>query len=115
MCGRQTAPQARLDQVQKDTETRPQAIQFGVDNALNDAESAIAAKNFTDAQRAVERARVARNSNPNIFTPQEITAFDTRIETTQNRLDQERARWNAVQNAAQQKQTAKEMEARQQE
>ena len=115
LSGRQTANQTRLDQVQKDIETRRQAIQYSIDNALNDAETAIGGKDFTSAQRAVERARVARNSNPNIFTPQEVNAFDTRIETTQNRLDQERARWTAVQAQQQQKQTAKEMQQRQEE
>ena len=44
LSGRQTVTQSRLDQMQKEIETRRQAVQYSVDNAISDAESAIAAK-----------------------------------------------------------------------
>jgi general secretion pathway protein D len=111
--GRGAAPGTLMDRTQQAIETQRQAIEYSLTNALTDADAAITANNFIDAQRGVDRARVARNSNPNIFTPQEISQFDTRIETAQNRLDQARAHFAETDSKRQAEEAARAIQSRQ--
>jgi general secretion pathway protein D len=67
-----------------------QYVQYTIDNSLNRAESLIAQRQFDDAQRAVESARIARNTNPLIFPDTDLRTFDERIANAQVRLDQAR-------------------------
>ncbi len=48
--------------------------------------TAIGKNDFTAAQDALNRARVARSSNPNVFTPEEMRTFDARVATAQSDL-----------------------------
>jgi len=62
---------------------RRQAITYQVDSALERAKKAIAINDFAGAQAAIESARVARGTDPIIFTRDDINGFDTRIASAQ--------------------------------
>ena len=97
LTGRSVAGASQLDQVAKDIETRRQAIQYNFDDALTNGDKAIAANNFTEAQAQVNVARVARNQDPQIFSPTEIQTFDSRLADAQLRLDNSRTSFEAAQ------------------
>jgi tetratricopeptide (TPR) repeat protein len=82
LTGRMPAGASQLDRVQQEIETRRQAIQYNFDTAVTDAESARNANNFTQAQSKLDLARVARNQDPQIFSPTELQAFDSRLADT---------------------------------
>jgi general secretion pathway protein D len=65
---------------------RRDAIRWNFDQAIADANAAIARKEFNDAQEALDRARVAKESNPTIFSQQDLAAFDSTIANAQLRL-----------------------------
>jgi general secretion pathway protein D len=67
-----------------------QYVRYAIDNALAQAEAQIQARNFTDAQRSVDSARAARNTNPLIFPDADLRSFDQRIADMQVRLDASR-------------------------
>jgi general secretion pathway protein D len=66
---------------------RIQAINYSFNSAVADANNAISAGDFAAAQRAIDRARIARNTDPTIFTPQQINVFDQTIANTQASLE----------------------------
>lgn len=82
-------PDILLQQQQINQQQREE-IQFRVSDALNNAQTNIAAGKFEDAQASIENARVARTINPTIFRPEELSQFDGQIQATQTSLDQAR-------------------------
>ena len=94
LTGRSAAGASQLDRVAKDIDMRRQAIQYNFDTAMQDADKAIAANNFTEVRR-INVGRVARNQDPQIFSSLEITAFDSRLADEQQRLDTSRAAFEA--------------------
>jgi len=65
---------------------RREAIQWSFNQAVADANAAIARRDFNTAQEQLDRARVAKESNPTIFSQQDLAAFDSTIANTQLRL-----------------------------
>ncbi len=65
---------------------RRDAIQWSFDQAIADANAAIVRRDFNAAQEALDRARVAKESNPSIFSQQALAAFDSTVANTQLRL-----------------------------
>ncbi|HEV8604362.1 MAG TPA: hypothetical protein VGQ99_03290 [Tepidisphaeraceae bacterium] len=65
---------------------RRDAIRWSFDQAIADANAAIARRDFNAAQEALDRARVAKESNPSIFSQQALAAFDSTVANTQLRL-----------------------------
>ncbi|MEO6435884.1 MAG: hypothetical protein ABIP55_08995, partial [Tepidisphaeraceae bacterium] len=81
---------ALLDDRAKQILAQKQDITFNVNSELEKADTAIQANNYADAQAAVNRARVARDTNPNIFTEQEIRGFDSQLAQAQTQLEARR-------------------------
>ena len=86
-----------MDKVQQEIEQRREAIQYNFDTAITDTNTAITSNDFATAQAKLDIARVARNQDPQIFTPTEISNFDTQIAQTQLRLDNSKASFDATQ------------------
>ncbi|HWP39446.1 MAG TPA: hypothetical protein VNL70_00875, partial [Tepidisphaeraceae bacterium] len=111
-----------LTQREAQIRQQQQYITYSFNTAISDARRAIEARNFADARAAIERARVARNSNPGIFTQEQIRQFDTTIAETQlaydraveaDRLAQEEAaRRTAQQMLREQQETAEQQKQR---
>jgi general secretion pathway protein D len=80
---------------------RSQAIRWSFDQAVADANAAIARRDFNAAQEALDRARVAKESDPTVFSQQDLANFDSVIANTQLRLTraQETGRITAEQTA----------------
>ena len=92
-----TAPSG-LGQLSNVLPERIQAITYSFNSAITDANNAIGAGNFADAQRALDRARIARNTDPTIFTVQQVNVFDTTIANTDaalQRAEQQSSQANA--------------------
>ena len=62
------------------------AIRWNFDQAIADANAAIAARDFNKAQEALDRARVAKESNPTVFSKEDLDRFDSIVVNTQLRL-----------------------------
>jgi general secretion pathway protein D len=60
-------------------EARRSAIQYNFDDALGDANEAIRTNDFQSATTALQRAEVARSTDPTIFNRDELNKFDARI------------------------------------
>ncbi len=65
---------------------RAQAIRWSFDQAIADANAAIARRDFAEAQAALDRARVAKESDPAAFSQEELARFDSVVANTQLRL-----------------------------
>lgn len=63
-----------------------QIITYSFEKAIADAQAAIAAKNYTAAQEALDAATVAKESNPGIFTAAQLQAFETTVINTRSAL-----------------------------
>lgn len=59
-----------------------QAIQYAFNNSIANANQAIAQGDFTAARRAIDSARIQRNTNPTIFTQQQLNVMDQTIANT---------------------------------
>src|SRR4029079_14655375 len=70
------------------TQQQRQYVDYEINRNLTRADELIANHTYNDAQAAISSARVARNTNPGIFTDEEFRAFDQRIADAQTRLDQ---------------------------
>ncbi len=69
-----------------------QEITYQFDQAIADAREALARKDFGAVSADLQRAQVARNQNPNIFTPQALRSYDNQIRQSQLALDTARER-----------------------
>jgi general secretion pathway protein D len=83
LLGRQPGREDQLTRVQKEIEIRRQEIMYRVDQALEEATNAVRQNDYTGAQAAVDRARVALNTDRTIFTPDELRRMETRIANAQ--------------------------------
>ncbi len=83
LLGRQPGREDQLTRVQKEIEIRRQEIMYRVDQALEEAGNDVRSNDYTAAQAAVDRARVALNTDRTIFTPDEIQRMETRIANAQ--------------------------------
>lgn len=64
-----------------------QAIEYSFQRNIEEARQAIAANNFDQAQAAIDAARVARDSDPTVFSQQELSQFNSTIANTQAALN----------------------------
>ncbi|MGB7158913.1 MAG: hypothetical protein WBD40_12645, partial [Tepidisphaeraceae bacterium] len=87
LTGRGTGGSNLIDRQQETIELTRQEVTFTVNNSLGDVQQAISANDFTTAQAALERARVATNLNPQVFTEAENRQFRQRIEQTQTQVN----------------------------
>ena len=86
--GRNAAASSPLDQVAQNIKARQQEIRWNFDTAIKNANDATNRGDFAGAQVNLEQARVARNSDPNLFTENEIRDFETRLANAQLKLTQ---------------------------
>lgn len=75
-----------LTQAETVLEAKKDAIRFSVNSALEQASQAQAAGEFQEASRALLRAQAARDSDPQIFTADELRDFDSRIRDTRTQV-----------------------------
>ncbi|MCC6424751.1 MAG: hypothetical protein IT447_14850 [Phycisphaerales bacterium] len=66
-------------------------VQYSFDSAITAANDAIGNNKFVDAQRQLQNARIARDSDPGVFNPQELAQFDNTLAQTQAKLDRSMA------------------------
>jgi general secretion pathway protein D len=89
--GRATPSSAStLSKHERDILAEKGAITYRFNSAIDDARTATGADDFVKAQTSIDAARVARNSDPGIFTTPEIQNFDSTISSTQVALDAEK-------------------------
>ena len=65
---------------------RIQAITYTFNAAIDKSNQAIGANDFAGARRALDQARVARNTDPTVFTQQQLNVFDSTIANTSAEL-----------------------------
>ncbi|MFN4242711.1 MAG: hypothetical protein ACK4PI_05690 [Tepidisphaerales bacterium] len=73
------APPSLLTEQERAIRARRDVVRFQFDSALSAAREATANGDFDEARRSLDRAKLARNQDPNIFTPAELAEFDTAV------------------------------------
>lgn len=86
--GRAAQPSSALDEQDRLVRARQQAIRYSLETSLGGVRQDIADNDFKAARAALESARVARNTDPTIFTQADVREMDTRIASAQLALDQ---------------------------
>ncbi|HZZ43499.1 MAG TPA: hypothetical protein VFE58_11225 [Tepidisphaeraceae bacterium] len=76
----------------KEIETQRQAITYSFNTALDASNTAIDSGDFKTARTQLASARVAAESDPTIFSPEDTRKFNSQIAATQGRLDTAEAR-----------------------
>jgi general secretion pathway protein D len=61
---------------------RIQAIDYSFHSNIDAANRAIGTKDFATAQRSLDNARIARNTDPTIFTPEQLNQYDATLANT---------------------------------
>ena len=97
LMGRNPSPQNLPERATQEMAARQGEIQYQVQSNLDQARSAIQQQQWGNAQIAIDRARLAANSDPSIFTPQQIRQFRTQIDQVQ--LDLQSAQQRAAETA----------------
>ena len=75
-----------LERQSVEIEARRQSIIYSFNTALDKAQADTQGKHIPEARADIERARVARMTDPQIFRDDEIRAFDSRIATAEQSL-----------------------------
>ena len=88
--GRAPITTTLLDDQQKLNKANKEAVTFAFNDSIDKAKEGIAKNDFKLAQLQLESAIVARNQDTNLFTQDEVKAFDTTIATTDLSLRQAR-------------------------
>ncbi|HXE52166.1 MAG TPA: hypothetical protein VN541_04090, partial [Tepidisphaeraceae bacterium] len=99
MMGRSPAPTNLANQVGADVRARQQEIAYQVQSNLDQARAAIGQHDFGTAQTDLDRARLAANADPSIFTPEALRNF-------RNQIDQVELQLHQTQEQVQQQQSA---------
>jgi general secretion pathway protein D len=68
-----------MTEVQRQIQAKRQVINYNFDVSIQSARDAITRGDFNVAAASLEAARAARNTDPTIFTPAEISSFDGQI------------------------------------
>ncbi len=84
-------PQDLLKKGVEDRQVVVDAIRWSFETAIQDARLATAKHEWAQAQASIDQARVARLSNPALFSRDELAAFDGQIQAAELRLKQEQA------------------------
>ena len=90
--GRNPSPADLMNEAAHTIEARRGEIHYNVQSNLDQARAAIAQGNWSDAQIAIDRARLAASADPSIFTPKEIRSLTNSIDQTDLQLHQEQER-----------------------
>lgn len=110
LAGRAPTQSGLLNRVQQQNETRRQAITYSFNTALDASNAAIDGGDFRTARTQLAAARVAAESDPTIFTPEDIRKFNSQIAATAGRLDAAEAKAAAT---AEQEKTAEAVKSQQ--
>ena len=102
LTGRQPGTSNQLDVHAKEILARRESISYSFNTALDQAQADTQAKHIADARADIERARVARMTDPQIFRDDEIRAMDARIAAADSSLAAATAEMNAQDLATQQ-------------
>src|SRR5439155_21265892 len=113
LTGRSAAPTSPLDRVEQNIKARRQQVTYNFDTAIAEARTATANGDYAAASTALDRARVARNEDPNIFTEPEIRNFETQIANAQLALSRAQETASAQSTRTQQVETAGRIRAQQ--
>ncbi len=84
------APAGSLDRMAAEVRSRREFISYSFNSSIASARAAVASGDYKVAQSALDQARVARDTDPNIFTTAQINEFDATLRTTQASLDSAR-------------------------
>jgi general secretion pathway protein D len=106
LLGRQPGREDQLSRVAKETEIKRQEVMYNVDRALEEAGNSVRDNNYTAAQAAVDRARVAVNTDRTIFTPDELRQMEGRIANAQTDVTAKSQAFAAAEATRTQKETA---------
>lgn len=92
--GRQPLPDDALDREAKRIKETRQFVDYSIRRNLDDARASMNAGNYTEAYASVQRAQVARDTNPGVFTESELQQYDTMIANLRTEVaqTQEKAR-----------------------
>jgi Flp pilus assembly secretin CpaC len=104
LLGREVDPAPLLQQQEIQIGMRRDAILYEFNTAIDEVRDAIRRADFAAAERSLQRARIARDRDPQIFTQQEINEFNSAIAQAQAALDRaltERERLEAEDRLAQ--------------
>lgn len=80
--GKSPAPVSSSGQFVSNLKERIQAITYEFQSAIQKANQAIGNNDYAAAHRALDNARVARNTDPTVFTQSQLNNFDTIIANT---------------------------------
>ena len=80
LMGRSPAPENLMARQEQDIRARKEEITYQVQNNLDQARASIRGANWANAANAIDRARIATNADPGIFTPAELQRFRQQIE-----------------------------------
>jgi len=94
LMGRNPSPPNLIGQANEVVRARQSEIQYQVQSNLDQARAAIQEARWGDAQIAVDRARLAANSDPSIFPPDQLHQFRNQIDQTE--LDLQAAQQRAT-------------------
>jgi len=95
LMGRNPAPVSSggMDDASRDVRARQGEIRYQISSNLDQARAAISQQNWADAKVAIDRARLAANADPTIFSADEVNRFKSQVDQTE--LD-----WQQAQEAA---------------
>lgn len=80
-----------MTEVERTIQAKRQVVNYNFDVAIQASRDAIKRGDFAAAASSLEAARAARNTDPTIFTPAEMSRFDTEVTQVQSDLDAARA------------------------
>lgn len=86
LTGREVRVGDPLTNLQTVIEAKKDSIRFNINTALSEADQAAVSEDYAAARNALIRAQAARDSDPAIFTAQELSQFDADIRATQTRV-----------------------------
>ncbi len=72
-----------IERETQNIKTVQQIVRYQFDQSITEAQDAIAKKDFTKAQAAIDRARVASESRPDVWPTADLTNFNSTIAKTQ--------------------------------
>jgi type II secretory pathway component GspD/PulD (secretin) len=88
--GMQPAPIPETMRLKNTIPERIDAIYYKFNSSLDKASQATTAGDFAAAQRAIDDAKIARNTDPTIFTQQQLNEMDQKLANTQDALERTR-------------------------
>ncbi len=94
-----------LTEQEKAINARRQLVQYQFDTAIAETKADIQAADFAKAQTALNQAKVSRSSDPGVFSPAELTNFDTTVAATQADLEKARETRSVLDNDQRSKDT----------